>query len=399
MNLGYRSAAMSSSTAPAATSERFHAFDNMRATAMFLGVVYHSLFSFSPDMRGYYVASDVTANLFATWLADVIFGFRMQLFFMIGGFFGGLLVEKYGVQGFVANRFRRIVIPFLVTSCLFLLAERGVELYAVKMGTIGADWPDLQDWTPRPLYLWFLFYLSMIDACTVLSLISVRRLAVKRSLAAVDRFIRWLIKTPWKPLLLAIPAGALLATEPRMQYFDYVPVPAWVAYYALYFGFGWMLYRHKDLRPDVARHRWIYLALGLALSISLAFMSDAEMAAGTTAFKLLSLGRRSIVGWLMMLGILGVFVHHFDRPNPRVRFLSDSTYWAYLIHYPLVMLGQITVAQLPLPFAVKLPLIVLGVTGIALVTYRYFVRYTFIGRTLNGPRERPSTAPPVSATL
>jgi peptidoglycan/LPS O-acetylase OafA/YrhL len=71
-----------------------------------------------------------------------------------------------------------------------------------------------------------------------------------------------------------------------------------------------------------------------------------------------------------------------------VRYVSDSSYWLYLVHLPLIIVGQVLVRGLELPAMVKFTVLVAGATVILLVSYQLLVRYTWIGRLLNGPRTR-----------
>ena len=71
-----------------------------------------------------------------------------------------------------------------------------------------------------------------------------------------------------------------------------------------------------------------------------------------------------------------------------MRYLSDSAYWLYLAHLPLVMFLQRLVRYWDLPAAVKFVGICFVTSAILLVSYEYLVRYTFIGATLNGRKTR-----------
>lgn len=387
---------MSMSSSTAADSARYHAFDSLRAVAMLLGIVYHATFSFVPSIRGYYYVTDVSATPLVEHFGEMLSGFRIHLFFLIAGFFAHLLLRKYEAGGFLRNRLTRIFGPFLVAVVLFTVAERGVKWIAFSLGTVGSDFPTLHEFAPRPMYLWFLYYLSMIDVAVLAIVFLVRRSLVHQVVQWVRSPLRRLAMSPWKPLLLSVPAAGLLALDPRMQFFDFVPVPGWIAFYALFFAVGWIIYDCREELPRVCRMWSLYLVIAAVLAASVLLWPDGALT-GSAPMKALVVMRKALYAWLAVLGLLGLFVAGFGQPSARARWLSDSSYWAYLFHYPVLIVLQIAVANVPLPAAIKLPLVTAGVVIASLVTYRYFVRYTVIGRTLNGPRTRPDA--PVTVSL
>jgi peptidoglycan/LPS O-acetylase OafA/YrhL len=96
--------------------------------------------------------------------------------------------------------------------------------------------------------------------------------------------------------------------------------------------------------------------------------------------------------WAMSLGLVGVFARFCSRPSPLMSWLADASYWMYLVHVPLVMAAQLLVRPWALPADLKFLIVMALVTPVLLVSYRYGVRYTPIGRLLNGPRGRTSAA-------
>ena len=60
----------------------------------------------------------------------------------------------------------------------------------------------------------------------------------------------------------------------------------------------------------------------------------------------------------------------------------------YLAHLPLVIAGQMLVVGWPIHYHLKYLVVCASVTLILLITYQFGVRYTLIGRALNGPRTR-----------
>ena len=85
---------------------------------------------------------------------------------------------------------------------------------------------------------------------------------------------------------------------------------------------------------------------------------------------------------------MGLFETLLSRERPGVRYVSDASYWLYLVHVPLIIAGQALLRGLNLPAIVKFTLLIAVATMILLVSYRFLVRYTWIGRLLNGPRIR-----------
>ena len=105
-------------------SNRFHALDSARATAMLLGVFYHSILfagfagggppGGGPGGPGGGGGPD-PSRLVGDWLHS----FRMPLFFLISGFFCRMMLDKYGMRNYFRRRWARIGVPLLVGMFTF----------------------------------------------------------------------------------------------------------------------------------------------------------------------------------------------------------------------------------------------------------------------------------------
>jgi glucan biosynthesis protein C len=92
----------------------------------------------------------------------------------------------------------------------------------------------------------------------------------------------------------------------------------------------------------------------------------------------------SIIVWLFIFGITGLFIRYGSNHSSAMRYISDSSYWVYLVHLFLTAIIPSFIVHWPLPSAIKF-LFVLIITGvICYVSYHYLVRGTFIGKFLNG---------------
>ena len=92
----------------------------------------------------------------------------------------------------------------------------------------------------------------------------------------------------------------------------------------------------------------------------------------------------SFIIWLFIFGITGLFVRYGSNYSIRMRYLSDASYWVYLIHLPLTLILPAFVWKLPFSATVKFIVVLSMSTVISFITYHYLVRGTFIGKFLNG---------------
>ncbi len=98
--------------------------------------------------------------------------------------------------------------------------------------------------------------------------------------------------------------------------------------------------------------------------------------------------------WTWTFGLLGAAVRFLSGENAVRRYLSDASYWLYLVHPPIVFGLQVTLMQVPLHWSVKLPAILAVTMALLLSSYHFLVRPTALGELLNGRRypRRPSQA-------
>jgi peptidoglycan/LPS O-acetylase OafA/YrhL len=89
----------------------------------------------------------------------------------------------------------------------------------------------------------------------------------------------------------------------------------------------------------------------------------------------------------LSLGFTGTSLRWLSRPVSAIRYLSDAAYWLYIAHLPLVAALQVACSRWAIHWSIKWPMI-LAVALTLLLSYQYLVRYSFIGRVLNGPRQR-----------
>jgi glucans biosynthesis protein C len=404
-------------------AERFHAMDTLRAGALLLGVFAHAAISFFPQPS--WVADDVESSpaLLVAFFTQHIF--RMSLFFAVAGFFAHMLLEKRGAGGFVRNRVKRIALPFLLFWPLMLACLVAVALWAAGYAgtgpfvapTAGAATPaaaaaaapgGLSSLVLHRLPLghtWFLYVLLWLYAAA-LALVRLAHSADPNSrvATAADAAFRALAKTHVLPFVLAAPIATVFFVDVpwtttsgiRNGDFGVLPGASTLVGFGTAFGFGWLLHRQPELL-SVWRRGWLpYLFAAAVLSyycagvMSAATRDPASLPADVGGSVVRALAY-PLATWAWCLALMGAATRFLSEERKIVRYLSDSSYWIYLAHLPLVVALQVLVSPWAVPWQVKYPLIVVVALAILLPSYQLLVRNTFLGAWLNGrryPRER-----------
>ena len=288
--------------------------------------------------------------------------------------------------------------------------KAAVAEYLRQHGAIAGRKSGLADLLMQwPLFnhLWFLWFLWwLVLGYTAVSLLMAQLPPV--------RLPAWLVLSPtrylWLVPLTMLPqwfmgAGGESPIFGPDTSAGPLPIPHVLAYYAIFFGFGALYFGFDDPSGRVGGRWWLPLAIGLlcvfplGMALSEGWLEALGIGFGKLPHRVLSVALQAAYPWLMTFGLMGLFRSYCPVESPTMRYLSDSAYWLYLAHLPLVIGAQYAVRDWPVPAVVKFLLIVSVVTAFLLWTYQTLVRYTWLGRFLNGPRVRPERvgAPAVEA--
>ena len=141
-----------------------------------------------------------------------------------------------------------------------------------------------------------------------------------------------------------------------------LPIPHVLAYYAIFFGFGALYFGSDDRSGRVGERWWLPLSIGLLVVLPLG-MALAEGWTGprgrTGSARCRAESSRVVLQaaypWLMTFGLMGLFRRVCPAESPTMRYLSDSAYWLYLAHLPLIIAAQYRGAGLADPGPREVP--------------------------------------------
>ena len=247
-------------------------------------------------------------------------------------------------------------------------------------------------------HLWFLWLLMwlVVPFAAVAAILSAKQIRARPPW--------WLVASP-AALLWLVPLTALAQSGMFSGLYipgfgpdtsaGLLPIPFVLAYYAIFFFFGALVYVTPTASERLGGGWWALLPLAFAIfpaaiAVSTMNPSGYELVGDELTRRMISPLGQALFCWLMVLGSVGLCRRLLSGERRWVRYLSDSSYWLYLAHLPLVIVGQMLLQPLPLPGLAKFGLLVVGSTAILLASYEWGVRYTFVGARLNGPRTRPA---------
>ncbi len=246
-------------------------------------------------------------------------------------------------------------------------------------------------------HLWFLWYLCwLIGAFAIWALVTEN---------LNFRLPRWLVMPPVSFLWL-LPLTYLFQNQMGIMPESFgpdtavglIPVPAILGYYCIFFFYGAWYFDCHDREGKLGRF-WLtsllfglLLAFPLGLEFSAGYFNFRRDLADPQDYRFYSVLFQVAYVWLMTFGSIGLFRQCFNKQSKRMRYVSDSSYWLYLAHVPLLMTLQYFLAEMPIPAFIKLIGTVCICTAILLVSYEYCIRYTFVGTLLNGAKSRTPVA-------
>ncbi|MDQ3648629.1 MAG: acyltransferase [Actinomycetota bacterium] len=302
----------------------------------------------------------------------------LPLFFLMAGFFGAALLERWGERGFVADRLKRIALPLGVGLVTIVpLSDLVLDHFVPRFAGLPLG----------PLHLWFLWYLLLFYAVGM----AVLRLP---GLAALRRSVGRLLRSRFAAPALALATTALLVAGDQLPSpagpWIVVPHPGLTLFYGSFFAVGLLVHGIPGGVGELGKCPWLNAALALAVLAPAVLLRDGPIWLGPGAYgssprAYLWLAAFCLLAWSAVFAICGFAQRRLTGRRPAVRYVADSSYWVYLAHFPLVPPLILLVAP-HAPFPVAWLVVVTLLFSILLGVYELVVRHSVVGRVLNGPR-------------
>lgn len=368
--------------------QREYFLDSIRAWLMLLGVPFHLSLIYSS--QNWSVNSPAPSE-WLTLLNEFIHAFRMQVFFVISGYFSYMLFLRYTPGHWLKVRVERVGIPMLAAIPLITVPQ----FFILKELTnkIG-DWSKMSPYQKYNALVWdlisHLWFLLVLLVLTVAGFWLFRLLRDGKREKADYSDLTW-GKLTVVILLCALGWGAfrrlILFVAPQvtadglfnmavMQSLMYLP----------FFMLGAMAWKYPAIKAlFVKPNPWTFIGAALAFA---AYVANLTWSTGEGWMYELDTIASMLMG-LWMVNVVFSFGHRMlNSHSPRVTYLVNSSLFIYLVHHPLTILYGIFVVPLigssTLGFFVGLVM----VFGIAFLLYEIHLRIPLLRFLFSGKPQR-----------
>lgn len=367
---------------------RLHHLDAARASLLLLGLPFHvatkAFFETEPATLAFQQSLAI-----GLW-ASVTHAFRMFAFFMLAGYFAGMMRTRKGGKPWLAERARRLLLPLAASL--------------VTLGMIQFQLQDALLHKPSPRFLGlpvaldqFWFLIVLFGFCAVYTAIPVKRVVP----GAATRNAM-LLSGPRSLVLLAALAGwglVRFALE-HVPAFPDAPFETLLwqqfVFHAAGFTLG-VLAWHGEIgdRFFALRNRLMLPAIAMLLALYVPLDPLVRPALGKDIYPdfIGSLVLRAVelpLAYLMALALYRMLYLAIHGPNRVITFFVDGALAIYLFHLVWAMIVLPQVLALPVPPVVQW-LLASAATLLLSVTSYLIVRSTNVTRVLFcGAPPRPS---------
>ncbi|AER33206.1 MULTISPECIES: glucans biosynthesis protein MdoC [Pantoea] len=369
-------------------TEREYFLDSIRACLMLLGVPFHVSLIYSSQK---WAVNSSDASLWLTTLNDFIHAFRMQVFFVISGYFSYMLYLRYQPRRFLKVRLERVGIPMLTAVPLITLPQ----FFMLKAWTSKyADWSALPPYAKFNNLMWelisHLWFLLVLLILTTLGMITFRWLRDQKRNIDYQR-------VGWGKLALGLLIWGLMwgafrrvvfYTNPTLlsdALFNFVVMQS--LFYLPFFMLGALSWKHQALKQLFVRVNPV-LFIGAVLLL-VAYIVNQRTSSGEGWLYELDALISSMMG-LCMLNVCYSLGHKLlNSHSPGIMYLVNASLFIYLVHHPLTLLYGIYVTPVLHNNTLGFLLGLVMVFGVSFTLYELHLRIPLLRFLFSGkPQKR-----------
>lgn len=366
--------------------QREYFLDSIRAWLMLLGIPFHISLIYSSHT---WHVNSIEPSWWLTLFNDFIHSFRMQVFFVISGYFSYMLFLRYPMKRWWKVRVERVGIPML-TAIPLLTLPQFIMLQYVKGK--ADNWQNLTFYEKYNTLVWelvsHLWFLLVLVVMTTVSLWVFSKLRRNLSRHHESHFpnITWA-----KLSLIFLVLGIIYGAIRRILFIVYPPVLSdglfnfvvmQTLFYIPFFMLGALAFIAPKLK-EMFTTPSLWCAVGSALAFA-AYLLNQRYGSGDAWMYETESVITMLLG-LWMVNVVFALGHRLlNFKSTRVTYFVNASLFIYLVHHPLTLFfgAYITphISSNALGFFTGLVFVV----GIAILLYEVHLRIPLLRFLFSG---------------
>lgn len=309
---------------------RFYGLDYLRAILMLIGILIHSVAIINPYAVWRYHSKFYENEVIYLIIYSTHF-FRMEAFFLIAGFFSCMVINKKGIDYYLKNRVKRVLIPF-ISSIIFISSI--CTLYDISVNNLSIENIKLSNII---MHFWFLLTLFILSILTIqikfnkyLNELNIKLPIIFLILGAINLAI-----LSFKFLILKI-------TNSDSFYFQlYYYVINNTIYYAIFYFMGYILFINKAFYCYISNLnlKFFFLLSAILLFLSTFFFSlEANNIVDNFLLKAFFNMFNFYTSIIVSCFLFATFTTLKFNYSNSIKFLVDSSIIIYLFHVPILLI-------------------------------------------------------------
>lgn len=362
--------------------------DSIRAYLMLLGIPFHISLIYSSHI---WAVNSVTPSEGLTIFNDTIHAFRMQVFFVISGYFSYMLFERYERQKWLKVRLERVAIPLAAAFPLITIPQLAFLYYFTDK---FADWSNMDLYQKVNItvwelvsHLWFLLTLVILTSVSFYLFRALKENKNSRILKIISS-----ADSMGKITLLFLFFGLIYAAFNRALYlfapdllgngaFNFIVMQT--LFYLPFFFIGACAFKFANLKKVFLKSSVTNCLLCIPLFA--AYMINQHINTPQLYSMELDAIITSLLG-ILMVNVVFSFSHYvLNFQSPLVTYLVNASLFVYLIHHPLTLIYGAFITPLIKSDWIGFWLGLVFVFGIAFMLYEVhkripLLRFLFSGK-------------------
>ncbi|WP_434585507.1 glucans biosynthesis protein MdoC [Klebsiella sp. R390] len=383
-----------------APAQREYFFDSIRAWLMLLGIPFHISLIYSS--HSWHVNS-VEPSWWLTLFNDFIHAFRMQVFFVISGYFSYMLFLRYPLKKWWKVRVERVGIPMLTAIPLLTLPQFIMLQY---VNGKADSWHALSGYDKFNTLAWelisHLWFLLVLVVLTTLGVVLFKWLTGRRP-ADGSTFGDTVTLAQLSMIFLAL--GVLYALIRRTLLVIYAPVLSnglfnfivmQTLFYLPFFILGAQVFINARLKAMFTTPSpWCFVG---ALLGFIAYRLNQQYGSGDGWMYEVEYVITMVLGLWMVNVVFSLGHRLLNFQSARVTYFVNASLFIYLVHHPLTLLYGAWIAPAIKSNALGFVTGLIFVVGIAVVLYEIHLRIPLLRFLFSGKFQSKAAKPQVSAS-